>query len=174
MGGGGDFQPFIRGEQPMKKTVFVVLCAVFLTACGENQEPTKASQSEYEHNIRRATTSDGLSKVDLAWHAKNTYGWDCSEVISEGEMTADGYFFIECSSGNKFRVYPRAGKHPKITNEGGTYKRKVYKEYEACVDRGVAYFKSVGSYPTLQSYPNKGRQAEDVAAERCKRTVTAF
>ncbi len=47
-------------------------------------------------------------------------------------------------------------------------------EIEACVGRGVAYFKEVGSYPTLQSAPNAGRAAEEVARERCKRTMSAF
>ncbi|MBK1633916.1 hypothetical protein CKO31_24930 [Thiohalocapsa halophila] len=45
---------------------------------------------------------------------------------------------------------------------------------EACVSRGVSYFKQVGSYPTLKSSPNIGREAEDVARERCNRTTTAF
>jgi hypothetical protein len=45
---------------------------------------------------------------------------------------------------------------------------------ESCVTRGVAYFKEIGSYPTLQSAPNTGRPAEEVARERCERTPTAF
>jgi hypothetical protein len=45
---------------------------------------------------------------------------------------------------------------------------------ESCVGRGVAYFKEIGSYPTLSSAPNVGRSAEDVARERCNRTTTAF
>lgn len=44
----------------------------------------------------------------------------------------------------------------------------------ACVERGIAYFKEIGSYPTLRSAPNAGRAAEDVALERCQRTATAF
>jgi hypothetical protein len=44
----------------------------------------------------------------------------------------------------------------------------------ACVNRGIAYFKEIGSYPTLGSAPNAGRSAEDVARERCNRTSTAF
>lgn len=44
----------------------------------------------------------------------------------------------------------------------------------SCVARGVAYFKEIGSYPTLSSAPNAGRSAEDVAVERCNRTTTAF
>lgn len=47
-------------------------------------------------------------------------------------------------------------------------------EVEACVGRGVAYFKEMGSYPKLKSAPNSGRSAEDVARERCNRTTTAF
>jgi hypothetical protein len=45
---------------------------------------------------------------------------------------------------------------------------------EACVARGIAYFKEIGSYPTLKSAPNTGRSADDVARERCNRTPTAF
>lgn len=45
---------------------------------------------------------------------------------------------------------------------------------EACVSRGVAYFKEIGSYPTLKSAPDVGRAVEDVARERCNRKTTAF
>lgn len=44
----------------------------------------------------------------------------------------------------------------------------------ACIERGIAYFKETGSYPTLSSAPNTGRAAEDVAKERCERAPTAF
>lgn len=44
----------------------------------------------------------------------------------------------------------------------------------ACTERGVAYFKEIGSDPTLSSAPNQGRSAREVAAERCGRTLTAF
>lgn len=47
-------------------------------------------------------------------------------------------------------------------------------EIAACAQRGVAYFKEIGSYPTLSSEPNVGRAAEDVALERCQSTTTAF
>lgn len=43
-----------------------------------------------------------------------------------------------------------------------------------CVARGVAYYKDIGSYPTLYSEPNAGRSAEEVARERCRRSPTAF
>ncbi len=85
-------------------------------------EPTKAAQSSYEQDIRRATTSEGLTKADLAWHALNTYGWDCDEVVNRGAQMRDGYYVITCSSGKKLRVYPRPGQHPRITNIDGGYK----------------------------------------------------
>ncbi|QWF62937.1 hypothetical protein KM864_18700 (plasmid) [Ralstonia solanacearum] len=30
-------------------------------------------------------SSEGLTKADIAWHALNTYGWDCEEVIKQDE-----------------------------------------------------------------------------------------
>jgi hypothetical protein len=39
-----------------------------------------------------------------------------------------------------------------------------------CVDRGITYFREIGSYPTLSD----GRNAESVVRERCGRTATAF
>ena len=90
-----------------------------LTACDNGKGPTRASQSAYERSIRGATTSANLTNADLAWHAQNTFGWDCAEVVTRGSLGADGYFVIECSSGTKLRVYPRAGQHPRITNEHG-------------------------------------------------------
>ena len=47
-------------------------------------------------------------------------------------------------------------------------------EIEACIERGVAYFKEIGSYPLLLAPMYEGRKAEDVASERCNRTTTAF
>lgn len=44
----------------------------------------------------------------------------------------------------------------------------------ACVQRGVAYFESIGSYPALKEPPNTGKAAIDVARERCQKAVTAF
>lgn len=41
---------------------------------------------------------------------------------------------------------------------------------QRCTDRGIAYFKEIGSWPTLST----GRDAETVAAERCARTTSAF
>lgn len=44
-------------------------------------------------------------------------------------------------------------------------------EVNACISRGIAYFKEVGAYPTLTT---TGENAEVVAKERCNRTKTAF
>ena len=45
---------------------------------------------------------------------------------------------------------------------------------QQCIDRGIEYYKEIGSYPTLSSAPNAGRSAESVVSERCARSVTAF
>ena len=50
----------------------------------------------------------------------------------------------------------------------------VEPKIRACVNKGIAYFKEIGSYPKLYSYPNAGRRAEDVAIERCNRSTSAF
>jgi hypothetical protein len=84
-------------------------------------EPTKASESIYERNILQATTSDGLTNADLAWHALNTYGWDCDEVTKREPQRGE-YFVITCRNGKKLRVYPRPGQHPSISNINGGFK----------------------------------------------------
>lgn len=63
---------------------------------------------------------------------------------------------------------------PKVVFENTTTVPEVDEAVDACTKRGVAYFKEIGSYPTLSSAPNRGRSAEDVALERCIRTTTAF
>lgn len=46
----------------------------------------------------------------------------------------------------------------------------TYTPINSCAERGVAYFKEIGSYPTLSN----GRDAQSEATERCARTTTAF
>jgi hypothetical protein len=46
--------------------------------------------------------------------------------------------------------------------------------FSACVDRGVAYYKEIGSYPPLKTAPNAGKAAEDVARGMCERSPIAF
>ena len=43
-----------------------------------------------------------------------------------------------------------------------------------CVERGVSYYKEIGSYPTLTAAPNTGRDADTVVLERCRRSFRAF
>lgn len=44
------------------------------------------------------------------------------------------------------------------------------KKVKDCTYNGIMYFRDIGSYPILTN----GRIADEVAAERCNRTVTAF
>lgn len=43
-----------------------------------------------------------------------------------------------------------------------------------CVSRGIEYYKSIGSYPTLQSDMFKGKSAKSLVEERCARTSSAY
>ena len=43
-------------------------------------------------------------------------------------------------------------------------------QYQACLQRGAAHFKVIGSYPNLSD----GRDAETVVQQRCRRTLAAF
>lgn len=84
-------------------------------------ELTKAEDSEFNHDPSHAHSSRDLTKADLAWHALNTYGWDCSEVIAEQQPPTEKYSVITCSSGLKLRVYRRSDAHPIIRNMKGGY-----------------------------------------------------
>lgn len=101
---------------------FIAIGILSITSIAISAEPTKAVQSVYEQDIRRATTSEGLTNADLAWHALNTYGWDCEEVVKRDPPMKDGSYVITCSSGKKLRVYLRPQQHPRITNVDGGYK----------------------------------------------------
>jgi len=43
-------------------------------------------------------------------------------------------------------------------------------QVEECTERGITYFKSIGSYPNLLN----DKSAEQASAERCNITITAF
>jgi hypothetical protein len=87
---------------------------------GSHTNTNKVSnlRASQPHVIANAYTSYGLSNADLAWHAKNTYGWNCNSVVRKAPQTG-GFYFITCGNGKRLRVYPRANKHPRITNENG-------------------------------------------------------
>jgi len=112
-------------SHPCRVTGFLLLATAFvvlgLAAYAFAEEPRKANESAYNTDSRKANTSEGLTKADLAWHATHTYGWDCSEVVSKGAPTLDGYFIITCANGTKLRVYPRKQRQPRITNIKGGY-----------------------------------------------------
>lgn len=125
------FFPFRTRGQALAATVAsltMVVISVFSPAT-DRQQLTPSSGNASDSGIQRdwergqfnrATTSEGLSNADLAWHALNTYGWNCSAVTSRGEMKGD-FFYITCANGLRLRVYPRPGQHPRITNERGGY-----------------------------------------------------
>jgi len=86
-----------------------------------SNEPTKALESRFNNvSLQETATSENLSKADIAWHAFNSFGWDCQEVKTKGEFNGE-YYVVTCSSGLKLRVYPRDNQHPKITNINGGY-----------------------------------------------------
>ena len=48
------------------------------------------------------------------------------------------------------------------------------KEFEDCVDRGVAFHKSTGAQTVVRTHPDTGRLIEEVVREKCNRSTTAF
>ena len=88
-------------------------------------------------NYYKELKSENLTFADIAWLAKNTYGWKCEDIISmEDKIYTDGseiagidnyyksqlkgyYQIALSSSGVKVRVYPRKDTYPIITNENG-------------------------------------------------------
>ena len=138
--------PKIPVEKPPSKTgphpVILVLIAiiaiiVFVISLGATNNSSVTgtkktvgyghyTKSAYEHDITKATTSKGLSFADIAWHALNTYGYACEEVVSQGAYVGESqggfigtYYTVECSNGFPLRGYPRSGQHPKITDFNG-------------------------------------------------------
>ena len=104
-----------REEPHLYKYWAAALGAALLCTSGMAKEPTKADESSYNKDILDANSSEGLSNADLAWHALNTYGFDCAEVISKSEPAAQGNYVITCANGLQLNVFPRARKYPRIT-----------------------------------------------------------
>ena len=103
------------------KATWIVLAACWLWCGSASAEPTKAEESTYVTDISNAHTSRNLTKADLAWHALNTYGWDCEEVIAEKLLPNQPFSMITCSNGLKLRAYRRSDAHPIIRNMKGGY-----------------------------------------------------
>jgi hypothetical protein len=60
----------------------------------------------------------GLARVklddrQLAQHARNTYGFDCPEIVDRGAVRS-GRYLVTCSNGTRLRVYEEPGL-PRIT-----------------------------------------------------------
>lgn len=51
----------------------------------------------------------------------------------------------------------------------GCKEQVTEQQVEECTENGIAYFRSIGSYPNLIS---NGKSAEQVAAERCNVSIT--
>lgn len=124
----------------MRKTIFILpimMTLLFLQGCGSNN--TRADQSRYNDmapaDYHFEMKSENLEYADIAWQAKNTYGWNCTEVTSLGKKISTsgnelgddslksqikGYYKVAtCSSGVQLRVYPRYDTYPIITNING-------------------------------------------------------
>ena len=58
-----------------------------------------------------------------------------------------------------------------LTFSSVAFSSKSHEEkVKECTQRGVKYFKEIGSFPKLSD----GRDAKEVAEERCRRTLTAY
>jgi hypothetical protein len=93
----------------------VGLNAALLCVSSLAKEPTKAAESSYNNDIMAANSSTGLTNADLAWHAQNTFGFDCAEVVARTEAMADGDYQITCANGTHLHVHPRARRYPLIS-----------------------------------------------------------
>jgi hypothetical protein len=60
------------------------------------------------------------------------------------------------------------------TTTAHSQSRPPARTHAECVQRGIAYFREIGSWPTLSAPPNRGRSAVEVAEERCRRSLAAF
>lgn len=78
-----------------------------------------ASESSHKYSTAEAARPSSEPE-DLAWHAQNSYGWNCPAIVSRSDDQG-GFFYVKCSSGKYLRVYPRAGTYSRITNEDGGF-----------------------------------------------------
>ncbi len=123
----------------------ILLLLLVLKGCINNSNydnnTTNADQSRYNTmnpaDYHEEMKSENLQYADIAWHAKNTYGWDCEEITdmgnpisTSGKELKDPYLISEiqgnysiatCTSGTKLRVYPRTSTYPIITNINGGF-----------------------------------------------------
>jgi len=118
------------GKQSKLALYFVAGCAVlavglWLWVFSLSSQPEAspsvlgdARQSELNDNLAMRG-GIAFNYHDVAWHAVNTYGYDCPVIVAKSERRPDGFYLITCQNGEKLRVYHRIGKHPKITGRFG-------------------------------------------------------
>ncbi|WP_164155282.1 hypothetical protein [Sandarakinorhabdus rubra] len=88
-------------------------------------------------------------------------------LVSDVGPSVEGYESVTAT------LPSEGGKEAPARSAGSSYDSSP-SELGICVQRGVEYFKEIGSYPTLRAPPEAGRAAETVAEERCKRSLSAF
>ena len=127
----------------MLKIIGFILLLLMLKSCvnssNYDNSQTSVEQSRYNtmspSDYHEDMKSENLQYADIAWHAKNTYGWPCDEIVSLSKPIATtgnelhdpaliselvgNYQIATCSSGLKLRVYPRKDTYPVITNING-------------------------------------------------------
>lgn len=137
------------------------------------EEKTEAAINQLKSRI--ALLEQRMNQVTVSLQGPNPDPVSLTRYIDEGiEKSIGVERQAPASTAATAQDLPRRPKAqpeaPIVTNKTPAASLSV----EACVIRGVAYFKEIGSYPTLSTAPNAGRSAEDVTRERCNRTTTAF
>lgn len=119
----------------------ILITLGFVTNISKKDIKNKASESRYNDinpsDYHIEMKSDNLQYADIAWHAQNTYGWNCAEITDLGSKISTtgqeikdpylisqlkGYYQVAtCSSGVKLRVYARSDSYPIITNINGGF-----------------------------------------------------
>lgn len=129
---------------------FLIILSIFLllqvvkgciNSSNYNNSTTNANQSRYNtmspSDYYKEMKSENLQYSDVAWQAKNTYGWNCDEITNmsnpistNGSELKDSYLISQiqgnysiatCTSGVRLRVYPRYNTYPIITNINGGF-----------------------------------------------------
>ncbi|TWI57447.1 hypothetical protein IQ22_00663 [Pseudomonas duriflava] len=98
----------------MRKEYVAAVIATCL-ALPVHADLTRAEQSFFNAHPDWSNTSQNLSKADLAWHAVNTFGFNCPEVIKEKRILGSHHSIIICNTGTRVRVHPVINDKPLMT-----------------------------------------------------------
>lgn len=85
-------------------------------------------------------------------------------VLASSEATADNT--VPPSNKDSISV-----SEPIEVNEKQSSATQTVTPYEACVQKGIAYYKEIGSYPRLTS---ENISAEEKSRQNCSRSLVAF